>query len=198
MGVAFALVLAAGLQQPTPAPRVFDNVKLGDHVEVVLKNNFSFRGICFPVTPDKKQLTIKLYGYPEVDGTITFKEHNVKRVIQLKALSDADRERMLEEVRQAQERTAAAEEARRRREAEALAKRKEAEAKAAEEEERAKETAKKQEKAVSFYKRFPPKDGWGPEKFDEIKGKVNGTPEEQLFFNNFELWLEGKQYAGDE
>lgn len=180
------------LQQPAG---VFEGLSDGDRVEVILKNKFSFTGICFQIPKDRQQLTIKLLGYRDVEGTITFQAHSVLRVVPLPPVAKGAQDEMLREIAEARDANKQAEEKRKKREAEAAEKRKAAEAKAKEDDEKEKEAGKKREAALNFYAQFPESDGWGPDTYNSIKTKTLSTPEEQLFYTNYALWQQGKRYA---
>lgn len=193
---AMSVALLALLLQGAPVqPRVFEGLRSGDHVEITLKNRYSFRGLCFTVPEDRKQLTIKLLGYPDVTGNITFKEMNVLRVRRLKPLTGSAWESMLNEIEEARARLDRAETERQMYEKDMAAKRAAEEAALEEEEAKRAEEAEKQSKARKFFERFPESKGWGEKAYEAIKNKTFPTPEEQQFYNQYDLWLEGKSYV---
>jgi hypothetical protein len=178
-----------GLQAPGPFAELADN----DRVEIILKNKYSFTGTCFQIPKDKKQVTIKLHGYTDVDGTITFKAHSVLHVRKLPPLGSEAQEALLREIAESRESIKKSEETRRKREAEMAEKRKADEAKRQEADEKAKEKAKQYEEAVNFYNQFPEPD-WGPEAYENIRGLLQYSPEQKLFFDNYSLWQKGKMF----
>lgn len=188
-----SLVLALLVQDVQP--HVFDGLKAGDRVEITLKNRYSFTGLTFNIPPDKNQITVKLLGYPDVTGTITFKAMNVRGVRRLKPLSDSAYQSIIDEIKDARARLEEADAQRKLAEADRARKRAAEEAEFEEEQARLAEELAAQKKARDFYARFPAEKGWNEKKYEEIKVKTFPTPEETQFYNSYELWQEGKGYV---
>lgn len=200
------LIAAALLLQDKPETGVFDNLPLGKHVLVTLKNTNTFAGIVSQVTGPKDKpathLTLDIsYDFPGIDGWITFKSMNVKSVTILPDLTDeAARARLEEKIKAVEDR--------KKSEAERLDAEKEKEdrdkaaAEAAAKEEAMKtpvtpDAVKKESedltKGMELYKKYPPEQGWGEKKFFEITLKAQNdksslTPDEKEFFGTYMYW----------
>ncbi len=193
--LAFALAASAwGQADP------FENLKSGDRIQVLLKNNTMFRGEVHWVQGDRIKIDVT-YDSTELQGFLTFKRSEVGRVILLQALSDLEKENIAsakqEKLRQFQEEVDA------RRAADQSA------AKAAEKKEEFpveeyQDLKKKgEEKArlarAALLAKFPRPD-WSEEKYAATVGKVAGdrTPEEKEFVDRYAEWLEAGKADGVE
>jgi hypothetical protein len=175
-------------------PDIFEGVESGERVEITLKNKYAFTGWCIEISTDRKIITLDVsHDYPDVKGTISFSRHNIVRIKELRQLNGVAREEMIKQINESRDRLAAAEKKRKQRDEDASRKREEDLASAAEDDKKKEDEAKAKEKAVNFFNKFPEAAGWGAEKFEAVKNSIQPTPEEQLFYNNYELWLEGKK-----
>jgi hypothetical protein len=211
-----ALAGTAAAQDPPRDP--LKDLKIGDRVEVYLKNGFSFQGEIVSVDPKvtevekMKIITLDIgYEYPELKGHLGIERIHIKSARKLPMLGD----------KEIQQREKARQEALKRMEAEDMARRARIAARDLEMEKERKEAEKKEKaeklkglgadleakaevlkKGAELYSRFPPEAGWGPEKANEIAKKtitrVPATQDERDFISNLEIWLKYRDYLQEQ
>lgn len=211
-----ALSGAAAAQDPPRDP--LKDFKLGDRVELNLKNGFSVQGEIISTDPKvtevPKMQVIVLdirWEYPELTGHVGVERIHVKSARKLPRLEEKD----------IQERDKARKEALKRMEAEDMSRRAriaareieiEKERKASEDKDKADKIkglgadleakAGVLKKGAELHARFPESAGWGTEKMKAIGMKtitqVPRTPEEAEFIENYETWVKYKAYLEDQ
>lgn len=190
----------AALAQSDP----FENLKVGQRVEVVLKNNTLFRGEVHWIAADRIKIDVT-YDTTELQGFLTFKKSEIRAVAVLQQLSEKDKERILDEksakLRKFDEEVA--ERAKREHsdvkensaaEAEADKKAKEAQAPV----DPLKEAADKARKAnEEILAKFPLSE-WSKERYAQILGETEQerTPMEREFLVGFGAWLGAQDTQG--
>jgi hypothetical protein len=218
--LAILLVLAlagtAAAQDPPRDP--LKDIKVGDRVELILKNGFSIQGQLIALDPKvtevEKMKVIVLdigYEYPELKGHVGVERVHVKSSRKLARLELKDLE-IREKARQ---------EALKRMETEDMSRRArmaerdieiEKERKEAEKKEKAEKMkglgadlqakAELLKKGAEFYAKFPPSAGWGQEKAKEITQKafthVPVTADEREFMGGIELWMSYRNYVEEQ
>lgn len=197
--LAFSVAAGGGQEKrPKKQPNPFAQVKRGDRIEIHLKNKYTFTGWCLEFSEDRSKLTLNIsHDYPDVEGSIVFKSRNVKRVKKLRPLSGSAREEMNRQIEEAQKRLEEAEKRRLRKDAKRREMLEEERTRRAEREATKAEEAKVKEASTKFYNAYPESAGWGQERYDSLKSYRFPTPEELIFVQNFQKWLEGKKYAAE-
>lgn len=206
----------AAAQEPSRDP--LKDFKLGDRVELSLKNGFSVQGEIITIDPKvtdlekMKVITLDIgWEYPELKGHIGVERIHVKSARKLGILSQKELET----------RDKARQEALKRMEAEDMARRAriaardqeiEAERLAAEKAEKAEKLkglgadlqakAEMLKKGADLHARFPEAGGWGADRLKAIGLKtitrVPATAEERDFLANYETWVQYKTYLADQ
>lgn len=213
--LSFLLLALLGAAQETPAvassPDSLKDLRVGDRIEVTLKNESVIRGTIDFLTDTHLGVDISLEAV-NLNGILTLKVADVETAAKLRKISRDDAEKMLALKKADAERLAAES----RRQEEELKKRAEAEVKAQEDE--LLKTLKVEEKSkadevmekmarlsegLALLKKFPPDAGWGDEKLAALKAqflktKVPLAEDERNFVNNFSLWKEAKAYVEKE
>lgn len=204
--MSLTLILTAFLAlQDKHETGVFDDLPIGRHVLVTLKNTNTFTGVVYQVSGPKDHptmLTLDIsYDFPGIDGWITFRSMNVKSVKTLPDITDdlararlqdklkAVEERQKSEAERQEAEKTRADEIRAKAEADAVAKALETPV--------TPETALKDAgdlaTGLELYKKYPPDQGWGEKKFFEITLKAQNdksslTPQEKEFFGTYMYW----------
>lgn len=206
-GVTFlpvVLVLSL-LALPAPAAAqedLFDSLKVGQRIEIVLKNNTVFRGDVHWIAGDRIKVDVT-YDTTELQGFLTFKKSEIKRVTLLQQLSQADKDKLREakeaRLRELEQRAAAqrkSEEDAARAAADAAAARVAAEAASARDP-KAEAAARAKQGRDELLARFPASE-WSPERYAEILGtaEADRTPEEKEFVAQYGAWLAANQETG--
>jgi hypothetical protein len=211
-----ALSGAAAAQEPARDP--LKDFKLGDRVELNLKNGFSVQGEIITLDPKvtevSKMQVITLdirYEYPEMTGHVGVERIHVKTARKLALLTDKD----------IQERDKARKDALKRMETEDNARRAriaareieiEKERKAADDKEKAEKLkglgadleakAEMLKKGAELHARFPESAGWGQEKMKAIGLKpithVPLSADEREFLDNYDTWTKYKAYLEEQ
>jgi len=218
--LAILLVLAlagtAAAQDPPRDP--LKDIKVGDRVELILKNGFSIQGQLISLDPKvtevEKMKVIVLdigYEYPELKGHVGVERVHVKSSRKLARLELKDLENREKARQEALKRMETEDMARRARMAERdieiEKERKEAEKK--EKAEKMKGLGKDLEakaemlkKGAELHAKFPESGGWGVEKAKAIGVKtithVPASTEEREFLENFETWVKYKSYLEEQ
>lgn len=201
-----SLFAAQPVAQDDESSKLFAGLRVGDRIEVSLKNEGRFKGIVKRLTPSEVGIDISL-EYVRMNGVLTLSTAEILAVKKLAEMSREEKERITAEKAGYIER------------AEAEHKKREEEKKKMDDDdfERAakllegEETPKKDDKVsqavekakryaqgLELLQKFPPKDGWGQEKLDDLKArfvriKVPLTESEREFVNNYDLWKESKE-----
>ena len=213
-----ALAGSAAAQEPAKDKDPLKEFKLGDRVELNLKNGFSVQGEIISIDPKVTEvrlmqvITLDIrWEYPELTGHVGVERVHVKSARKLPRLEEKD----------IQERDKARKEALKRMEAEDGARRAriaareieiEKERKAADERDKAEKLkglgaeleakAGMLKKGAELHARFPEADGWGAEKLKAIGMKtitqVPRTPEEAAFLENYDAWTKYKTYLEEQ
>lgn len=211
-----ALAGPAVAQDPPRDP--LKDLKIGDRVELFLRNGFSFQGEIVSLNPKvtevekMKIITLDIgYEYPELKGHVGVERIHIKSARKLPMLGD----------KEIQQREKARQEALKRMEAEDMARRARIAALDLEMEKERKESEKKEKaeklkglgaeleakaemlkKGADLHAKFPESAGWGPEKLKAIGMKtitqVPRTPEEADFLADYETWLKYKIYLEEQ
>jgi hypothetical protein len=218
--LAILLVLAlagtAAAQDPPRDP--LKDIKVGDRVELILKNGFSIQGQLISLDPKvtevEKMKVIVLdigYEYPELKGHVGVERVHVKSSRKLARLELKDLENREKARQEALKRMETEDMARRARMAERdieiEKERKEAEKK--EKGEKMKGVGKDLEakaemlkKGADLHAKFPESAGWGVDKLKAIGMKtitqVPRTPDEAEFLANYDTWLKYKVYLEEQ
>ena len=212
----FALAGAAAAQEPAKDP--LKDFKIGDRVELILKNGFSFQGEIISVDPkvqevDKMRvITLDIgWEYPELKGLIGVERVHVKTAKRLPHLS----------AKEVEARNKARQEALKRMESEDMSRRAriaardqelERERLAAEKVEKAEKMkglgadleakAAMLKKGAELHARVPESAGWGTAKMEAIALKpithVPLTTDEREFMSNYETWVNYKTYLKEQ
>jgi hypothetical protein len=207
---------AASAQEQPQDP--LKGLKLGDRVELMLKNGFSVQGEIISTdpkvteVPGMKVIVLDIrWEYPELTGHVGVERIHVKSSRKLPRLEEKD----------IQERDKARKEALKRMEAEDSTRRAriaardiaiEKERKAAEEKEKAEKIkgigkdleakAEMLKKGAELHAKFPEAAGWGEEKIKAIRLKpithVPLTTDESEFLSNYETWIKYKAYLEEQ
>jgi hypothetical protein len=190
------------------------DIKIGDRVQVELRTGFSIQGQIISTDPKitavEKMPVITLdvkWEYPELKGYVGIERIHIKSVTKLPRLDAKELEARDKAREEALKKMMAEDSARRARMAETEL-----------EGERAKKEAEKKEKGeklkgvgaeleakaemlkkgAELYAKYPPSDGWGPEKAKEIAQKtitkVPATEAERDFISNMDVWLQYQNY----
>lgn len=217
--IALLFLTGAGVAAAQESARdALKDLKLGDRVELFLKNGFSVQGEIISVDPKitevEKMKVIMLdigWEYPELKGHVGVERIHVKGSRKLDRLSQKELEA----------RDKARQEALRRMESEDMARRAriaardqelEVERMAAEKKEKAekmkglgKELEAKAEmlkKGAEVHGKFPESAGWGPDRMKQIAQKtitrVPATMEEREFAENIDLWIQYRNYLEEQ
>jgi hypothetical protein len=214
--LALVFVPSAAAQDAPRDP--FKDFRVGDRVEVQLRNGFTITGQILSNDPkvttlEKMQVIILDIGweYPELRGHVGVERIHTKSVKKLPKLS-ADELEARDKARQAALRRMEEEDAARRsrmveRELEAEKARREAEKKEKLEKSKGlgadlEAKAGMLKKGAELFAKFPPSEGWGQDKIKAISMKavarVPTTNDEREFAENFTVWFEYKKYLEDE
>ncbi|HKS16085.1 MAG TPA: hypothetical protein VJU16_02175 [Planctomycetota bacterium] len=217
--VALLVLAVAGTAAAQEPPRdPLKDFKVGDRIELILRNGFSIHGEIIAVDPKAtdlekmKVITLDVgWEYPELKGHVGVERIHVKGAKKLPHLGD----------KEVQAREKARAEALKRMESEDNSRRAriaardlelEEERKAAEAKEQAEKLkglaadleAKAQllKKGGELYAKFPESAGWGPDKLKAISLKpvthVPITAEEKEFMANYEAWSKYKAYLEEQ
>jgi hypothetical protein len=214
-----SFVLAGTAAAQEPARDALKDFKIGDRVELLLKNGFSVQGEIVSTDPKvtevekMKVIVIDIgYEYPELKGHVGVERIHVKSARKLPLLGD----------KEIQQREKARQEALKRMEAEDMARRARIAAQEMEEE-RARKEAEKQaqaeklkglgadleakaemlKKGAELHAKFPESAGWGSdEKMKALALKpithVPLTMDEREFMANYETWVKYKAYLAEQ
>jgi hypothetical protein len=214
--IVLALAGSAAAQEPSRDP--LKEFKIGDRVELLLKNGFSLQGQIISTDPKvtelekMKVITIDIgWEYPELKGHVGVERIHVKGARRLPRLEPKDLEAR-DKARQAALKRMETEDSARRARIAARDAEAEAERKAAEELEKAEKLkgvgadleakAETLKKGAELHARFPESAGWGTEKLKAIGLKtitqVPATTEEREFMANYETWVKYKTYLEEE
>src|SRR5688572_23234718 len=210
----FVLALAGPAAAQEPARDPLKDFKVGDRVELILKNGFSFQGEIISIDPKsldvEKMKVIHLdigWEYPELKGLVGVERIHVKNARRLPHLS----------AKEVEARNKARQEALKRMESEDMARRAriaardqelERERLASEKLEKAERMkglgadleakAEMLKKGAELHARFPESAGWGAKKLEAIGMKtitqVPRTEDERDFLANYDTWLKYKVY----
>jgi len=210
------LVLACpALAAAQEAPRdPLKDIKIGDRVQIELRTGFSIQGQIISTDPKvtaiEKMPVITLdvkWEYPELRGYVGVERIHIKSVTKLPRLEAKDLEARDKAREEALKKMGAEDAARRARMAET-----EIEAEKAKKEAEKKEKGEKLKgvgadleakaamikKGAEIYAKFPPSDGWGPDKAKEIAQKtitkVPATTDELDFMSNIDAWMQYQNY----
>jgi hypothetical protein len=211
-----AVAGTAAAQEPARDP--LKDFKVGDRIELILRNGFSIMGEIIAVDPKATELekmkviTLDVgWEYPELKGHVGVERIHVKAAKKLPHLGD----------KEVQAREKARQDALKRMEGEDNARRARIAARDLElEEERkaaeAKDQAEKMKglgadleakaamlkKGAELYAKFPESAGWGPEKLKAIGLKtitqVPASADEREFLANYETWQKYKTYLEEQ
>lgn len=211
-----ALAGTAAAQDPPRDP--LKDIKIGDRIEIFLKNGFSIQGQLISIDPKvtevEKMMVITIdigWEYPELKGHVGVERIHVKAARKLPRLDIKDLEARDKARQEALKRMEAEDMSRRARIAERdieIEKARQATEKKAKDEKLkgvAAELAAKAEmikKGAELFAKFPPDAGWGPDKAKLIAMKtithVPSTPDEREFITNIDTWLAYKSYIEDQ
>ena len=210
----FVLALAGPAAAQEPARDPLKDFKVGDRVELILKNGFSFQGEIISIDPKnldvEKMKVIHLdigWEYPELKGLVGVERIHVKNARRLPHLS----------AKEVEARNKARQEALKRMESEDMARRAriaardqelERERLASEKLEKAERMkglgadleakAEMLKKGAELHARFPESAGWGAKRLEAIGQKtitqVPRTEDERDFLANYDTWLKYKVY----
>ncbi|HTF57858.1 MAG TPA: hypothetical protein VK661_11560 [Planctomycetota bacterium] len=190
------------------------DIKIGDRVQLELRTGFSIQGQIISTDPKitaiEKMPVITLdvsWEYPELRGHLGVERIHIKSVKKLPRLSAAELEARDKARQEALKKMGAEDMARRARMAETDLEVEKAK-KAAEKKEKGEKLkgvgadleakAEMIKKGAELYAKFPPSEGWGPEKAKEIAQKtitrVPATDEEREFISNMDVWLQYQNY----
>jgi hypothetical protein len=212
------LVLAGPLAAQEPVRDPLKDFKIGDRVELILKNGYSFQGEIISTDPKsqdvEKMKVIHLdigWEYPELKGLVGVERIHVKTARRLPHLS----------AKEVEARNKARQEALKRMETEDMARRAriaardqelERERLAAEKLEKAEKMkglgadleakAEMLKKGAELHARFPESAGWGAKRLEAIGQKtitqVPRTADERDFLANYDTWLTYKNYLAEQ
>ena len=190
------------------------DIKIGDRVQLELRTGFSIQGQIISTDPKitaiEKMPVITLdvsWEYPELRGHLGVERIHIKSVKKLPRLSAAELEARDKARQEALKKMGAEDMARRARMAETDLEVEKAK-KAAEKKEKGEKLkgvgaeleakAEMIKKGAELFNRFPPSEGWGPEKAKDIAQKtitkVPATEDEREFISNIDLWLQYQNY----
>ncbi len=211
LGVLSVLLLLPASARAQAEPRdLFQGLNKGTRCEVETKEGAVFRGFVLYIDPSRRRvkLDVSLENHL-LEGAMTFDRVNLKRVTPMRSLTEEERHHLLDE-REVRQKAVAAELDRIEKERAAAAA---AEKKAAEEAQAA-DTAEEDPEAggpeaaqlksgLDLLKKFPPKEGWGEERYQwlQIKSPTIGavlTPEEEEFVNGYESWKKALAFGEEE
>ena len=217
--IALLFLLGAGVASAQePAKDGLKDLKLGDRVEIFLKNGFSFQGELISLDPkvtevDKmKVITVDIgWEYPELKGHIGVERIHVKSARKLPRLSQKELETR-DKARQEALRRMESEDMSRRARIAARDQELEAERQAAEKVEKAEKMkgvgkdleakADMLKKGAELHAKFPESAGWGPAKMNQIvlksRTQVPATAQEAEFAANIETWIQYKAYLDEQ
>ena len=212
------LALAGPVAAQEPVRDPLKDFKVGDRVELILKNGFSFQGEIISVDPKsldvEKMKVIHLdigWEYPELKGLVGVERIHVKTARRLPHLS----------AKEVEARNKARQEALKRMESEDMARRAriaardqelERERLAAEKLEKAEKMkglgadleakAEMLKKGAELHARFPESAGWGAKRLEAIGQKtitqVPRTADERDFLASYDTWLTYKNYLAEQ
>ncbi len=208
------LLLPASARAQAEARDLFQGLNKGTRCEVETKDGATFRGIVLYIDPSRRRvkLDVSLENHL-LEGAVTFDRANLKRVTPMRSLTEEERGRLVDE-RESRQKAVAAELDRIEKERTVgaeTAKKAAADAKKPGETEAPAETdpeAKQNEAAalkagLELLKKFPPKDGWGEERWQwlQIKFPTVGavlTPDEEEFVKGYESWKNALKFGEEE
>jgi len=217
--IALLFLTGAGVASAQePARDAFKDLKLGDRVEVFLKNGFSVQGELISIDPKitdvekMKVITLDIgWEYPDLKGHIGFERIHVKGARKLPRLSQKELEAR-DKARQEALRRMESEDMSRRARIAARDQELEAERLAAEKIEKAEKMkglgkdleakAEMLKKGAELHARFPESAGWGPDKMNQIvlktRTQVPANADEAEFAKNIEVWMQYKSYLAEQ
>ena len=204
------MILPFLLANASAQENVYRRLHLGDRVQVTFLSGNTIIGdlVHIPETPDKKvdsvdytkqdHLTLDLtWEYPGLNGTMTVRKREIKRIRILTRLDPATIDKLRKWKAEAQAALIAWEierreyEERRKREADEARQQRDRRALEARESENAARDLAQIKREREIYGKYPPPE-WGPRRLGQIKIKrlnlVPLTPDERDFEKNFELW----------
>ncbi|OHB77384.1 MAG: hypothetical protein A2Z34_11650 [Planctomycetes bacterium RBG_16_59_8] len=188
-----------------PIGDLLKEVKIGDRIEIALRNEGSVCGLVKAITPQEIKIDLSrepgglnallILNTEEIESFKKLKSLDSGDLRSAEAKSQAERERLAEANRQLEEEMAKLEEEDIRKAVEADEGFEEGEKKGKVSE--AIEKAKKRAQGLELLEKFPPDAGWGEEKLavlrtQFIRTKVPITEDEREFVKNFDLWKEAK------
>jgi len=206
---------AAQAQDPPRDP--LKDFKIGDRIELILRNGFSIMGEIIAVDPKTtdvtkmKVITLDVgWEYPELKGHIGVERIHVKAARRLPHLGDKE-VKAREKARQDALKRMEAEDNSRRALIAARDLEAEEERKAAEKKEQAEKLkglgkdleakAEMLKKGAELHARFPESAGWGPDKMNQIvlktRTQVPANADEAEFAKNIEVWMQYKAYLAE-
>ncbi|HZN61849.1 MAG TPA: hypothetical protein VFC90_05540 [Planctomycetota bacterium] len=207
---------AAQAQDPPRDP--LKDFKIGDRIELILRNGFSIMGEIIAVDPKTtdvtkmKVITLDVgWEYPELKGHIGVERIHVKAARRLPHLGDKE-VKAREKARQDALKRMEAEDNSRRALIAARDLEAEEERKAAEKKEQAEKLkglgkdleakAEMLKKGAELHAKYPESAGWGVEKMKAIGMKtitqVPATTDERDFMQNYETWVKYKAYLEEQ
>jgi len=185
-----------------------DEIKVGDRVELTLKNDNSFRGTVKEVSEDYITLDIT-FEYPSLNGTLslisgvsllgTIDPDTLKEVLAQKEKVKRLVDKQNSEIKQDKEQQIQQAEKASLDEAEATTEA----AKKEDESKKQKSLAEQVDdlaKSLKIVEEFPPGDKWSEAEYKKLKDqfitiKVTLNKEEQRFVENFDIWKKGVEYS---
>jgi hypothetical protein len=185
LGTALVLLLAAQFL-PAAAAQDFEGVSSGDRIEIATKAGGAFRGEVVWVTKDMVQINVSMEG--SMDGVLTFKKDDLRRVSILRSLTDEERKKILAEKNVAKPPEDSGE-------AKTPDNTPDKSGEAEKTGEPSKDDKAKADR-LALLESFPPDDGWGEEKFAELtqrrKDNLPIEDNEIEFLDRFQEWLQAR------
>lgn len=171
-------------------PDNFSIIKYGDHVEIILKNNNNFKGLVKLKIKNKIVLDIS-YDDPRLKGTITFYRSDIKKIDALVPLSDLQkRQSMTEKKKQLKEYRKESRKLQSELPDETTSKVKTQPSDIPQVTIEELSEEEQQKKLLALLKKFPPSEGWGMQKINDIKKKMDlfRSAKEKEFIEVFNDW----------
>ena len=189
-----------------------DEIKVGDRVELTLKNDNSFRGTVKEVSEDYITLDIT-FEYPSLNGTLSLKRSFISGVSLLGTIDPDTLKEVLaqkEKVKRLVDKQNSEIKQDKEQQIQQAEKASLDEAEAATEAAKKEDESKKQKslaeqvddlaKSLKIVEEFPPGDKWSEAEYKKLKDqfitiKVTLNKEEQRFVENFDIWKKGVEYS---
>lgn len=165
---------------------IFAGLKVNDHVAITIKNGHTFSGIVKSIEKTKIVLDIS-YDSPDLKGKITFYKDNIKTIESLMSLTETDKKEIISAKNERQKNSQPDNNESNKEVTETGNE----EPKPTPEEKPRFESER--ERLLALLEQFPPNEGWGIGKKDDIMQKVESlrSDAEKEFLKVFDDWTKG-------